>query len=240
MLSDVRHIAKLWHSVYGVPWDILLLQLHIRLVGHMVRSISSYVAASAGLREILTDAVRNGRRRARRGPDWSGVGRLSAFLQERGDQLTDAHDRNKWQSWEPAWIASFGLATSSSCVVRAHPLRCMWDVRCLQGSARGSQTLFWAEDAVLELQTQQGWVKIGLDREADVMSYLRASFQLCRPNTVHLRVFTQFDVDSHVVETEVFSRALVLEWSNNSNPVYELPFHCDAWRSGADTAVERG
>jgi hypothetical protein len=80
MLSRVRHVAKYWHSVYGTPWDVLLLVLHLRLVGHMARSTSQYVKAAVGPTEIFTPALREGVRRARTGPDFSGVRRLQAWL----------------------------------------------------------------------------------------------------------------------------------------------------------------
>ena len=199
MLSDCRHVAKVWEAAYSQPWNILLLRLHFALVGHMIRSQSELVSGSVGLLEVLTESSRMGLRRCRTGPDWSGVKRVAAFVRAQHGTLSDAFDKEKWRGWEDLWIASFGLtSTPGPCVLRSHPLRNMWHYKCLQGCLHGSQTFYWVSGdgdgpgLVLELRRAEGWVKVpimGNHRDHVHSQFFSATLKLLRSFTVHLRVF---------------------------------------------------
>ena len=234
MHSAVRHVAKYWHSVHGMPWDSLALLLHIRLVGHMSRSDSLYIAASVGPVEILTEAARGGVRRARTGPDLTGSRRLQSYLRSCGDSMDAALNRNQWQTFEQGWMQSFGCGVTEPCVKKVPGNHFMWHPRCLQGIMRGSQSFYWSHQKLSELRRKEGWVIEEMEALADSQTYLQHTLRRCSSHTAHLRIYSTFDISvSPAFQNEVSSRLMVVEWSLHSSgsPECGLPFGCEAWRA---------
>ena len=233
MLAQVRHIAKMWQACYSTAWDQLLLMLHFRLIGHMVRSSSVYISAGAGDAEVLTSAARGGQRRRRTGPDLSGARRLRAFLQGRGVELKDAISREKWQQLEGPWIQSFGLSQVADCVQQVHQGHMMWSVRCLQGVAYGSQTFYFNSTSISELRMKDGWVLWPMETSENTTQFMDVAIAQCMKHTVHLRIFSRFPlIFDSVIRSRLQSNTLVCEWSlQESLEEAVLPFACEAFQA---------
>ena len=108
--AAIRHIAKIWGRCWwGFLWDVLLLQQHWKLVGHMLRSTSCLSRAFAAPQEVHGDAVRRRLRRYRTGPDPSGFSRVHRFLSRNDLQVEIASNRQIWDHWQDAWLSTFDV-----------------------------------------------------------------------------------------------------------------------------------
>ena len=197
----------------------------------MLRSTSAYIAAAAGEREILTDAVRGGLRRARTGPDHTGSRRLQAYLRTCGGSLSEAQDRAVWQQYQDGWVLSFGCSVTVPCVRQVREDLYMWEPRCLQGVLRGSQSFYWSEAGLSELRQREGWVIQRMPAEADSQTYLDATLSRCSSHTLHIRIFSKFHISVSTDFLQSLSlRSMVMEWSFHGAAVEgSLPFGCEAW-----------
>ena len=156
-----------------------------------------------------------------------------AFLHAQGGSLADTHDRQKWQSYEPGWLASFGCNPQVPCVKRVKPDHFMWETRCLQGCIRGSQTFFWTSKTVSELRAREGWVVQVMEEGAGVQEYLAWTLSQCGAHTLHIRVFSRFDIEPLHIQNSLMSRFVVCEWSlhHGSSENSGLPLASEAWEA---------
>ena len=230
-LSCVRHVAKVWFQVFGVPWDVLALLLHIRLLGHMMRSSSKCISAGAGETEILEEALVQGRRRARRGPDLSGSRRLQSFLRTQAGGMADAWNKTKWSSYEEEWLSSFGRVSGGSCVKEVGGEVFMFEERCLQGVVQGSCSIFWTVHTMSILKMKEGWVVCELDAGATMDKYLSWTLAQIGARTIHLRLFSTFPImpHLHMLQKCLSQRYLICEFSVHSS--FQGPFACEAWQN---------
>ena len=230
-LSCVRHAAKLWFQVFSVPWDVLALLLHIRLLGHMMRSSSKCIAAGAGEQELLEEARVQGTRRARRGPDLTGSRRLQMFLRAREGGMHDAWNKSKWSSYEGEWLSSFGRVSGGSCIREVGGEVSMFEERCLQRVVQGSCSVFWTANTASMLKMKEGWVVCELAGGDTLDEYISWTFDHIGARTVHIRIFTTFSLVPYfqMLQQRFSSRYLVGEFSVHE--CFEGPFASEAWRS---------
>lgn len=144
-LPMIRHIAKIWGRCWwGFLWDVLLLQQHWNLAGHMVRSSSIMSAAFAQPQPVHSGARNRGLRRYRTGPDNTGFARLRRFLCAHELQPDLAHNRHEWETWQSSWVSSFLVHSQprNQNVLVVPVAHMAWCVECQQGICFGSQTVF--------------------------------------------------------------------------------------------------
>ena len=72
-----------------------------------------------------------------------------------------------------------------------------------------------------------------MEEGVGVKGCLEATLGQCFAHTMHIRVFSQFHISIPDVQSDLQSRAMILEWS--LHPLVgeggELPFQCEAWKA---------
>ena len=98
--ASMRHAAKLWGRCRnGHHWDGFCAMQHWHLIGHMVRSSASTLPCATLTSKIHVGALHQGRRRYRRGPDYTNAGQVSQFL-----RVGVCASRVAWPSLESHWV----------------------------------------------------------------------------------------------------------------------------------------
>ena len=109
---------------------------HWRLIGHMVRSSASTLPCATLTSEIHVGALHQGRRRYRRGPDYTSAGQVSQFL-----RLLHGVPPAEWRGhpWRRTGCSIAVLTREVACNVEQVPVEHMsFSRRCLQGMLYGS------------------------------------------------------------------------------------------------------
>jgi hypothetical protein len=77
---------------------------------------------------------------------------------------------------------------------------------------------------------------MGNHRDHVHSQFFSATLKLLRSFTVHLRVFSSFEIRDSVLVSDVRSRSLIFEWSYNAPDSHDLPFASDTWDGVASCA----
>jgi hypothetical protein len=143
--------------------------------------------------------------------------------------VQDGQARQLWQRLEGPWVASFGVQLQPSCIRQVSGDVFMWEDRCIQGCVHGSQSFFWAEGEVAELCHREGWVRQPVGDGRGELEWFKVMADRIQGHTVHVRVFSQFDISGVPLVPLLSDRCLVMEWSRHETGSSSLPFGCEAW-----------
>ena len=135
-------------------------------VGHTLRSSAAALVKPFFADGCHSDVNAYGLRRARTGPDNTGMRPVAKFLQSRGLDLEFVRDRAQWASLLPQYRAYWGVNAREpgGNVQLCSPELMSWEVRCLQGTVHGSITVFvrYSETCgmmqLAQLRRVEGWV----------------------------------------------------------------------------------
>ena len=177
----------------------MLLKLHWQLAGHMYRSASPLVAAFTQPDEIHNNALTHRWKRYRKGPDWTGMARVSNFLTRVESGWDSAADRDTWRALQERWIHDFPVISrpkgQNVMVVGEQHMR--FEERSVQGACSGSQAFFvqgWISNdgqqkyRMHTLHRTRGWVNEDLPSDAGFTQIGESLIKYLSGCTVHVRL----------------------------------------------------